>query len=307
MAETATQIEPARRPLLKDLNYRIQHGLFVGLMRLFRGLGLERASRFGGWFARSLGPLIPISNRARTNLRLCFPDKSEDEIEKIVRGMWDNLGRTFAEYPHLDKFDAYNGSGRISVSGTETLDEIISRGTGAIFVSGHFANWELLPLAASGAGLSGGEVYRAANNPYVDNWLVGQRTTHVYQDQIPKGSHGARKLLAVLKDKRYVVMLIDQKMNDGISVPLFGQEAMTPPAAAQLSLRYKVPIVPASIERKNDGHFHIHVFPELEVPQSGRKSTDIYALTLKLNEWLEERIRERPEQWLWLHRRWPKD
>ncbi len=294
------------RPLTKDLNYRFQNWAFLGIMRLFRALGLARARQFGGWFARTLGPRIPVSNRARESLKASFPEKDKEEINQILVRMWDNLGRTFAEYPHLDQFDAYDGRGHISVSGTDTLDDIIAKGTGAIFVSGHFANWELLPLAASGVGLSGGEVYRAANNPYVDQWLVRQRTNHIYQDQIPKGSHGARKLLSVLKDRHYVVMLIDQKMNDGISVPLLGREAMTPPAAAQLSLRFNVPIVPASIVRKDDDTFHIHVFPPVTIEESGQKTQDIYALTLKLNQWLEERIREQPEQWLWLHRRWPK-
>ena len=277
-----------------------------GFMALMRVIGVKRASQLCGKTARAIGPKIPVTNRAKRNLELSFPEKSPSDIDSIIADMWENLGRTFGEYPHLDRFDAYSGTGRIKTRGADIMDEVKAEGRGGIFFSGHFANWEVLPLSVSGRGLSGGEVYRAANNPYVDRWILRQRQENIFPIQVPKGAKGAKQLIEVMKSKQHICMLVDQKMNDGISVPFMGRDAMTAPAAAQLALKYKCPLIPVGIVRTEGANFEIEVHPPIAFEPTGQRGEDIKALTLKLNEWLESQIRKTPSQWLWLHNRWPK-
>ncbi len=289
---------------------KLQHypeaAVFFAVIALFRALGLERASAFGGWLTRTIGPRIKASDRARRNLALVMPELSSDEVEDIVYKMWDNLGRTAGEYAHLDKFTAAGTNAHIELVGEEIFNSVRAEGKGAIMVSGHFANWELMPLALRERGGRGAEIYRAPNNPFIDNWLIRQRSTHIFPVQIPKGAEGGRPLLKVIRAGQDVAMLVDQKMNDGIPVPFFGLEAMTPPAAAALSLRYKVPIIPARMERLKGTKFRLIVHEPPVLASTGDMNMDIYNLSVWLNEFLEKAIRERPEQWLWLHQRWGK-
>lgn len=297
-----------RGPLVSWLTRRVAYPLeavFVyGLCGLFRALPVDRASALGGWIGRTVGPRLRSTRTARRNLERAFPEKSPAEIDAIILGMWDNLGRVIAEYPHLDAIGAYGPGGRTEVVGGEHIDALRDDGKAGILVSGHFANWEVKPVCSRKMGLELAVVYRAPNNPYVDRLLTELRGagggTH-----IPKGPEGARTLIRVLTKGGHVGMLIDQKMNDGMPVPFFGRDAMTAPAAAQLALRLGIPLVPARTERLDGARFRITVLPPVEPPNSGDRNADVRILMERLNALLEQWIRERPAEWLWLHRRWP--
>jgi KDO2-lipid IV(A) lauroyltransferase len=295
------------RTWVERIVYPFEYALFRAMMGLFWILGLRRASDLGGWIARTFGPKVPVSRRAHRNLKLAMPELSRTEREVIIKKMWDNLGRTFAEYPHLGEFTALQPGSRIEIAGIEHVNAAVAQGKGGFFVSGHFANWELMPMCVRYAGFEGGIVYRAPNNPYVDRWITTQRRTHCLPNMAPKGADGARVIIQLLKRKAFLTMLVDQKMNNGIEVPFFGHPAMTTQATAQLSLKYGAPIIAVKNERLPDQRFRVTVYPEIKAPLTGDRDKDIYALTLKLNEFLEARIREAPEMWLWLHSRWPKE
>lgn len=287
--------------------YPFEYALFRAMMGLFWILGLERASDFGGWIARTFGPKIPVTRRAHRNLKLAMPELTREQRDDIVLKMWDNLGRTFAEYPHHDKFWALKDGARIEIDGVEHVRNAVAKDKGGFFVSGHFANWEMMPMCIRYFGLEGGIVYRPPNNPYVDGWITEQRRTHGLPNLAPKGADGAKVIIQLLKRKAFLAMLVDQKMNNGIEVPFFGHPAMTTQAAASLSLRYGAPIVAVKNERLPGQRFRVTAYPEIAIQPTGDRDKDIYALTLKLNEFLEARIRETPEMWLWLHSRWPKE
>lgn len=284
----------------------IEAGVFYAVMGLFRVLGVDRASALGGAIARTIGPLLPVSRRAHENLMLALPHLSAAERERIVRAMWDNLGRTFAEYPHFDAFHGYEPGGRLTVVDAEIADAALARGKGTIFFSGHFANWELMPMAARHRGYEGVVVYRPPNNPYVDQWMVRQRSRYTFPALAGKGTDGTRAILNTLRKGQPLMTLIDQKMNEGVPVPFFGHDAMTAPAAAHLAIKYGSPLVPVGIRREKGAHFTIRVYPEIALAQTGDRIADTIETTRRLNVYLEDRIRECPEQWLWLHRRWPK-
>ncbi len=290
--------------MLLRLQYILEAALFFLLIGFFRLLGLEASSDFGGWLGRTFGPLIPRHRTAKRHLRRVMPEVGDAEAEKILRAMWDNLGRTTAELPHLDKFHPLEPGGRCELAGIDIAQRIKDEGAGAIFVSGHFANWELMPMAMDRFGLKGGEVYRAINNPYINRYIVGLRSKYVCPQQIPKGPQGVRGLIDLLRKKGHIAMLVDQKMNDGVEAPFFGIPSMTPSAAAQLHLRHGIPIVPASIERSPGPNFLMRVFEPIRHQPTGDREEDLRAIMTKVNAFLEERIRARPHEWMWLHRRW---
>ena len=280
---------------------------FIGTLLalgFFRILPVDTASSLGGKLGRWLGPLLPVTMRARRNLTMAFPDKSAEEITGIVMGMWENFGRTAAEYPHLRRLRSYEDSGRVDVQGSEILDRIQESGEPHIFFSGHFANLELEGTSITGRDMPLTIVYRAANNPLVDYLLLQIRKHGIGAAFVPKGNSGARELITALGEGRHVGLLVDQKMNDGISVPFFGHDAMTAPALAQLALKSDRPIIPLQIERLQGASFRITVHPPLEVHKTGARETDVYNVMVEVNKTLEAWIRQRPEQWFWLHNRW---
>jgi len=288
----------------KKIQYLAEIALLKAMLAFCRVLGLDRSSALGGWLGRNLGPKLGITRRARGNIRRAMPELSTEEVERIVIGMWDNLGRTAFEYAHLDKFSQPEERSRIEVVGVEALLAYAATGKGGILISGHFANWELMPLAMRLEGLDGGGVYRAANNPYVNDWMVTMRRELIVPEQIAKGPKGARLLIQAIRDKRFVAMLIDQRLTEGIEAKLFGLPAMTTPTPAVLALRYKAALVPASIVRTKGAHFRVTVHEPVAIDDNAEPTGEILRVTQLLNDFLEARIREHPEGWFWLHNRW---
>jgi len=313
MSETvpAPRVRKALRPIKRATKvatqalYVVEYALFWSVMSFFRALGLKNASDLGGWLARTVGPKIPVSRRARRNMAHALPELSEAERERHIVAMWDNLGRTFAEYAHLDKFWALKPGARIEIGGMEHAEAVIAKGKGGLFVSGHCGNWELMARCIGDKGLKGTLVYRPANNPYVDAWISKRRRIGL-PTIAAKGADGARAIVRTLKDNAFLAMLVDQKMNEGLSVPLFGRPAMTATGAPQLALRHGAPLVGAWCERLSNQRFRVTAYPEIPFPNTGNRDQDLYELALRLNRFLEARIRENPANWLWLHSRWPK-
>jgi KDO2-lipid IV(A) lauroyltransferase len=274
------------------------------LFALFGALPVDAASAVGGWLARTIGPRLGASKRAVLNLRRAMPELDETRIAEIVFGMWENLGRVVGEYPHLDKFRVYEKGGRVEALNTESVDPLLAAGKRLIFISAHFGNWEMAGLAATQKGLAVTQIYRAANNPLVDA-LIQESRAIVGSEPVPKGSVAARRSIEALRQGRHLALLVDQKMNDGIPVPFFGRDAMTAPAVAQLAIRFDAAIIPARVERTRGANFRLTVFPPIEMPQTGDRHADARETMRRVNAVLESWIRERPEQWFWLHRRWP--
>jgi KDO2-lipid IV(A) lauroyltransferase len=285
----------------------LQAGLIMGALNLLRLLPIDTSSALCGRIARCIGPRLGVHKVALANLKAAFPEKPEAEIGKIAEDMWENLGRTAGEYPHLDRFDLYANTDRFTVRGTENVVLLRDDETCGIFFSGHIGNWEIVSLAATQNDLPLTRIYREPNNKSLGRLFHSGRQA-VSGDLVPKGSEGAKAAMKALRDGRHLGMLVDQKMNDGIEARFFGRPAMTAPALALFALKFKCPVVPARVIRKNGARFEVEIQPPLELPEpSGDRQQDILNLTQAVNDRLEEWIREAPEQWLWVHRRWPKD
>lgn len=290
----------------KKFQYLLEAAALKTMLGFCRMLGLDRSSALGGWLGRTFGPRLGITRRARRNIERAMPELPAAEIDRILAAMWDNLGRTAFEYAHLDRFGRPEERHRLELVGGEALHALAREGRGAMLVSGHFGNWELMPLAMRLEGLDGTEVYRAANNPYVNEWMVEMRRDLIVPEQIAKGPKGARQLVKAVRDNRFIAMLVDQRLSEGIEVKFFGLPAMTTPAPAGFATRYGVAIIPAAIERTGGAHFRLTVYPRLDVRDEADPTGEILRLTQALNDFLEARIREKPENWFWLHNRWEK-
>jgi KDO2-lipid IV(A) lauroyltransferase len=286
------------------LRYSAEAAVFFAFMTFFRLLGLETASKVGGWIGRNLLSLLPPDRVARANLAAAFPDMSAQERNAIRRAMWDNLGRVVGEYPHLARFSPHGEDPRITYDLPNGVTVEGMKNRPLMFLSAHLGNWEVMPILARQVGLEGAAVVRPPNNPFVADWVARQRRINGPGTLIAK-HNAARPMFSQLRGAKSLCMLVDQKLREGIAVPFFGRDAMTTPAPAALALRTGATIVIASNRRLPGARFHVTVHGVLDFTPSGDDAKDIPALTALVTARLEEIIREDPGQWLWIHNRWP--
>jgi Kdo2-lipid IVA lauroyltransferase/acyltransferase len=237
-------------------------------------------------------------------LRRVFPDKSAAEIEAIVHDMWENLGRVASEYPHLSRMRVLPPGNCIEARGVEQIDAARARGRPMIFFAGHLANWEVAATVPKQYGAPLHLIYRPANNPWVEA-IYRKGRGDIAAGLLPKGAEGARRAVELLRQGQPLGILIDQKMNDGIPVPFFDQDAMTAPALARLAMKFDCTVLPVQVERLGGARFRVTVHPALMLAPSGNRTRDVHDFMTRANALLEDWIRQHPGQWLWLHRRWP--
>ncbi|MDE8349318.1 MAG: lauroyl acyltransferase [Acidocella sp.] len=288
----------------QDLSYRLQGMAARLLMQFFRMLPLDTASWAGGKLARTLGPLTSAHKTATKNLGRAMPELSEAVRAAILNGMWDNIGRTTAEYPHLGKL--IDDPLRVEVIDPGNLAKHIrDDGIGALMIGMHFGNWELGTVPGHRVGFQQYHFYRAPNNPYVDALLNKLRAPLQQGGYLPKGSNGARQAVVLLKKNFHIGMLVDQKQDEGIPVLFFNRPAMTTTAPAALARRLNIPVVAAQVVRQNGAYFKIYV-QQLEIAKTQDREADVVITTKQINDLLEGWVRQHPEQWFWVHKRWPR-
>lgn len=279
---------------------------YEAYFRGFRALSIERASDLGGSLLRAVGPQAPVHQVARTNLKLVFPDLPEARVQEILTASWDNLGRTFAEFPHLDKVRIYEPGSRVEVVNAEGFDRAVADGKGAVFVGGHFANWEVL-AASVAQRVKSLMTYRPLNNYYVDKRILDQRIAYGRPDQAAKGIEGGMGLMRALKDGWACAIMNDQKYNEGVAAPFFGRLVMTADGPTRLARRFRCPLVPVSIERLPGVRFRIVVEDPIPFDEDPDEDAAVARTVAAINARVERWIEAAPEQWFWVHRRWPKD
>ncbi|HEX6980251.1 MAG TPA: lauroyl acyltransferase [Alphaproteobacteria bacterium] len=268
-------------------------------LKLFGSLPIDTTSALGGRIARATGPRLGISHRARRHLQLVSPHMPAHQIGTIVRGMWENLGRVAAEYPHLKNIAA-----RVELVGAEHIRRALARGKPIIYFAAHLGNWEVAPPVAARHGTPLNLLYRPLNNPWIDLLVRRCRHEEGALSFVPKGMAGLRLVMRRFAAGQHLGIIIAQKTRTGIPVPFFGREAMTTRAIAHLALKFDCAILPAQIDRVCGAHFRLTVHPAVDLSPTGDRKTDERAIIGRLNSLIESWIHHRPEQWLWLHRRW---
>ena len=205
--------------------------LYWGPMKL---LGPDRASNFGGWLMKKIGPRLSQHKTVKRNLRLAFPDWTDVQIEQTALDAWESAGRVAGELPHLPSIDPYT-SGRVDIVGLDVLDRLKASDKGAVFISGHFANWEIMPATITQRLPDAVMTYRALNNPHIDRRISDLRAAYGTQINAPKGV-GTRELMRALAKGQTIALMNDQKFNEGVAVPFFGHDAMTAPGPTRLAI-----------------------------------------------------------------------
>lgn len=260
---------------------------------IFRFIPIDSASAFGGKVMELIGPKLKASKTARKNLKLCFPSKSDEEIDAIAVGMWNNLGRIIGEAPRIIHMGSKEWRRRVKM-----LKEFKNFKKSGIYISGHIGNFELAAKISIEEKQNLNLVYRPTNNKYV-NRLIRLLRERGGNRLIPKGRSGLIQILDVLDKGGNIGMLVDQRMNEGINTKFFGMDAKTTSLPAKLAIKYQIPIYIGFMKREKACKFTIH-FKELKP----KPNEDPAVVTQKINDILETWIREHPEQWFWVHRRW---
>jgi KDO2-lipid IV(A) lauroyltransferase len=242
---------------------------------------------------------------AEINLRIAFPQASDAEIERLLAEQWRHLGRWFAEFPILDRIIA--DPSRVEVVGAERLAAIRDGAGPVVFISGHFSSFEIMPAVIIHSGVTCQITYRATNNPHVDDRIRKSRFRYGVRLFAPKGTDGARELIRALSRGESVALMNDQKFNGGVAAPLFGVTCHTAPGPSTFALRFGVPIQPMSVQRLEKARFRVVVHEPIWLEDTGDRNADIETGVRRINVFMEERIRERPAEWFWVHKRWPSE
>lgn len=281
-----------------------------------------QAARFALWLPRQVsldtglrladraGDLIyrfdrKTRERALAHLELAYGGElSAAAKERIARAALRNAARVFVEVTHMEdlkpRFDDY-----VTVEGWEHVHAVLEAGRGAIVVTGHIGNWEILAAYFAGRGIPIAGIARRMNDPRLNRLLVDFRARNGVRTIMRESPSSGREILQVLRDHGILALLIDQDLQaPSVSVPFFGRLARTPAAAAALAVRRNLPIVPAFAQRRPEGGHRLTVLPPLYPPQSGDRRLDVLELTRRCNEIIEERVRMNPAEWVWWHKRW---
>lgn len=281
---------------MKKLRYLSEALLVYILMFIFRILPANLASNLGGFIGKNVAYRLSATRKARRHIENSL-GTNLDETNRIALGMWDNLGRLFAEYPHLPELYMTKSE----LLGVENLGELTtSTNSPAIFFSGHLANWEISAPSLRQKNIDVDLIYRAPNNPYVKNILDKCRSMDGTLKTYPKSAQGMRQVMMALKQGRRIGILIDQKYNQGIEVPFFGQPSMTSLAFIQLAKKFNCPLIPVQVERIKGANFRVTIHKPMDL------SKDDNVLITEAHTMLEGWIRHAPAHWLWLHKRWIK-
>jgi len=286
----------------QDTVWRLEAFAFRTLFGFLRFLGVERASGLGGWLLKTLGPLTGTQKTVMRNLRIAFPEMEAAARDALALEQWERTGRTFAELAVMDHLTPEGG--RVEVVGMERLHALRDSGRPAVLISGHLANFEVMAAVIMASGVPCQVTYRAANNPYVDALIRQSRERYGIRLFAPKGD-GTRELMAGMKRGDSIALLVDQKYNQGPEVQFFNQPVNASPGAARLALKFDTVMLPLSVVRLPGVRFRVTAHDPIAVADTGDRAADILAGVQAANRFVEDRVRETPEDWFWVHKRWP--
>jgi KDO2-lipid IV(A) lauroyltransferase len=297
---------------LKHAFERVLGWIVVGTLAALRRVDRRRMANLLGRMMWIVGPWLPEHKVGRENLAAAFPEKSREEIEVILAGVWDNLGRVAAEFAHIDRIiihdpDRPERSGDPDVIANEItyarLKGLRVRQPAIVFAA-HLANWEIPALAPRAFGFAASILYRRPNIGAASNAIVAMRA-RCMGNMVAARLDAPLKLGRALQNGENVALLVDQHTTQGVDVVFFGRWAKANPLVAQLAKLSGAPIRGIRVVRQLDGnHFTGELTDEIAPMRDAAGRIDIQATMQVITNVIEGWVREHPEQWLWLHRRW---
>ncbi len=299
----------ALRRLHKGIDSAVLGPLAALALKGLRRLDPERVSNLAGRGLRAVGPLLPEQRIGRENLKAAFPEKSPQEIEGILREVWENLGRVAGEFAHLDRlwdYDAETGFSEHIEFSNESKDRFLALrddGKPALIFAAHLANWELPALAAAAHGLDAAVLYRRPNDPEVDHAIRRIRAVNM-GELIPAAIDAPFKLMNALERGAHVGMLVDQYFVRGVEVIFFGRRTNANPLLARLARQIECPIHGVRVIRLPKLRFRIELTEAIAPARDLNGKIDVAGTMQAVTAVVESWVRQHPGQWLWLHRRW---
>ena len=285
---------------MKNLRYFIQFILVIIFFIIFKIIGPNLSSSFSGKIFEIIGPMFRSKKIINRNIKKALPEINSQNLERIIKSMWNNYGKIFAEYMFIKNFREGNLFSKIKVDGQEILEEIKKNKKQVVFISGHLSNFELMALYIEKSGINLAAIYRPLNNLYLNPLMERIRKRYICKYQIKKGIGGMKKLVHLKKNNFSTALMIDQRVSEGILSKFFNQEALTTTIPAQLVKKFNIPVVPVYIDRINGLNFKITI--KNPIFFSNEKS--VKNITDELNLELEKMIIKKPENWIWSHNRW---
>jgi KDO2-lipid IV(A) lauroyltransferase len=279
---------------------RVEFAAFRLVAAAFAALPLETASTLSGWTWRLVAPHLKRHRRALENLALAYPEMRPEERRRIAVAMWDNLGRTFAEFFHIQQIISEN---RIAFEPPLERFEAIAAGGPCVVCGAHLGNFELLASSGVRLGMPLAGVYQNLTNPLVDKWVLENRAPLYPGGLYGKSTATARTLLRVAREGGYPAFFADLRAGNGVPVPFFGRPANSLTFPAIIARTIGIPIYVGRVRRRPGVRFTIDVAP-VEVPRTADRDADIRVATANIQARIEQFVREAPEQWMWAHRRW---
>ena len=284
---------------MKIVIYLIEFILIKILFNFFKIIGYRNSSNLGFLIGKTFGPIFRSKKLIIKNIKKADL-KNKDNFKKIASNVLGNYGRIFAEYVHLKNFRNDKLKKYISIEGIEHLENLKNSKKKAVFISGHFNNFELMAMQIEKAGIELATIYRPLNNFFLNKTMEQIRKDNICKNQIKKGRAGSREIIKYLTKGTSIAVMIDQRVREGEKIEFFNNYATTTTIPAQLIKKYNCDLVPVYIERKNKNYFKMYISEPIRID----KNKSILETTKFLNNLLEKMILRNVDQWIWTHNRW---
>ena len=290
---------------MKIIKYIIEAIFIYLLFLLMKLIGLNLGRKISSYLFLNIGGFFRSKKLIKENISNALGNVTDDKIEIIIKSMWKNYGLIFAEYIYLKKFRLNKFSKpHISISGKEILNQVIKSGKPAIFISGHFANFELMAMELEKNNINLAAIYRPLNNFLLNPYMVFVRKKYICKNQIKKGLAGTKEVIGYMKKKYSVALMVDQRLGESERYPFFNRPAHTTTLPAQLALKFDCNIIPIYLERNKDNFFKMEILNPIEINKTSNLENDKKTTTIKINQIIEKMILRNPGQWIWTHGRW---
>jgi len=284
--------------MIKIINYFLQSLIIYTFFLIGRILGINVSRKLFSLLFLLIGPIFKSQKIINNNLVIFNRKISSLRSKNIINDMWSNYGKTFIEYIFLNNFKKKNS--HITIKGEEKLIQLTKENKSVIFISGHFANFELMAMEITKKNIPLATIYRPLNNFFLNPFMEYLRKKYICRNQIKKGINGVRETIEYIRKNYSVALMIDQRVSEGEKISFFNKPALTTTLPAQLSTKFNLDIIPVYIERDENDKFKIE-FQEIINPKNFKDRSE---LTRKLNDVLEKMIIRNPGQWIWTHNRW---
>ena len=290
---------------MKNIKYIFEALIIYSIFLIIKILGINIGRKISTFLFLKVGSLFRSNEKIKKNISNAYENLTEDEKNNIVNDMWTNYGLTFAEYIFMKKFRKNKFSkAPISIKGMGILQNVIKSGEPAIFISGHFANFELMAMELEKSKIKLAAIYRPLNNFFINPFMVYIRKKYICKNQIKKGIGGTKEIIDLIKKKNSIALMVDQRLGESKRYPFFGKPAHTTTLPAQLALKFNCKIIPIFLKRDKNNFFLMEILNPIDFEKTADFEKDKENITIKINQIMEQMIKRNPGQWIWTHGRW---